>query len=286
MRARARQQDSPGAPRSIAAPPSAHGSWDRRIVVVVILAGVIVAAITLGPRPDSAPVAADNSITGFVADNLAADEPIGLVGEGTVPAPHRAVVLRTAADVAGGAVDWVLIADLEANGLDDGLLAWVADEGRLVARSADGAALYDVRDANQAAPPTPDAPAATVSPTTTTMSPTTSTSTTSTGPPPVTEASPTTEVPPATEIGRPDGPAPQPPILAERTHGVVAGESFWTIAEAEVAEVAGRAPLDAEVTSYWASLVRANESRLVEPGNPDYVLPGQILVLPAGPVMT
>jgi hypothetical protein len=63
---------------------------------------------------------------------------------------------------------------------------------------------------------------------------------------------------------------------------VVAGESFWSIAEREVATRLGRAPTDVEVTSWWSAFVAANADRLVEPGNPNLVLPGQVLVAPGG----
>ena len=43
---------------------------------------------------------------------------------------------------------------------------------------------------------------------------------------------------------------------------------------------------DAEVASYWRRLIAANEDRLVDPGNPDLLLPGQELVLPPVPAQT
>ena len=60
------------------------------------------------------------------------------------------------------------------------------------------------------------------------------------------------------------------------------GDSFWTIAEETVADArAGAAPSEAEVTAYWRRLVDANRDRLAAPANPDLLLPGQRLVLPA-----
>jgi nucleoid-associated protein YgaU len=77
-------------------------------------------------------------------------------------------------------------------------------------------------------------------------------------------------------------PAPVPAGPEARTVTVARGESFWSIAEREVAAQLGRAPTDAEVTSWWASFVAANTDRLVNPGNPNLVVTGQVLVLPGG----
>lgn len=67
------------------------------------------------------------------------------------------------------------------------------------------------------------------------------------------------------------------PIVAP-THTVVAGESFWTVAT-EVVGATGERGTDA-VAAYWTRLVDANADRLVQPGNPDLVHVGQVLVLP------
>jgi hypothetical protein len=61
----------------------------------------------------------------------------------------------------------------------------------------------------------------------------------------------------------------------------VAGESFWSVAQTTLADHHGRAPSPAEVTSYWSHLVQLNQERLPDPGNPDLVLPGFVLTLPA-----
>lgn len=78
-------------------------------------------------------------------------------------------------------------------------------------------------------------------------------------------------------------PAPAPTAVPQDDEWVVAmGDSFWSIAEEAVAEAApGRAPTGDEVTAYWARLVDANRHRLADPGNPDLLLPGQRLALPA-----
>lgn len=53
------------------------------------------------------------------------------------------------------------------------------------------------------------------------------------------------------------------------------GDHFWSIAEAVLADAWGRSVSDEEITVYWQRLVDANRSRLVDPANPDFILPGQ-----------
>lgn len=70
----------------------------------------------------------------------------------------------------------------------------------------------------------------------------------------------------------------------DETWTVEPGDSFWAIAEEHLREEWSRAKLsDGEVASYWRSLIDANTDRLVEPGNPDLLLPGQVLILPQAP---
>jgi DNA-binding SARP family transcriptional activator len=61
------------------------------------------------------------------------------------------------------------------------------------------------------------------------------------------------------------------------------GDNFWTLAEEELAEVTGVDPTVAETAPYWQDLVGANTDRLVEPGNPSLILPGQHLIAPPVP---
>jgi nucleoid-associated protein YgaU len=60
---------------------------------------------------------------------------------------------------------------------------------------------------------------------------------------------------------------------------VEAGDSFWSIA-VETVSAAGDEPSDRQVVGYWHRLVEANRSRLLDPGNPDLLVPGQRLLLP------
>jgi len=68
------------------------------------------------------------------------------------------------------------------------------------------------------------------------------------------------------------------------TWAVVQGDHLWSIAQETLADVWGRQDLtDSEIVPYWRAVIDANTDRLVEPGNPDLILPGQILVLPEPP---
>jgi DNA-binding SARP family transcriptional activator/nucleoid-associated protein YgaU len=58
------------------------------------------------------------------------------------------------------------------------------------------------------------------------------------------------------------------------------GDNIWHLAEARLDSDLGREPSDDEVAPYWREVVAANDDRLVQPGNPDLVVPGQVLVLP------
>lgn len=61
---------------------------------------------------------------------------------------------------------------------------------------------------------------------------------------------------------------------------VVAGDHFWGVAEEQVAAHRGPDPAEELVRRYWRRLVDDNRDLLVDPGNPDLLLPGQVLRLP------
>jgi hypothetical protein len=61
------------------------------------------------------------------------------------------------------------------------------------------------------------------------------------------------------------------------------GDHLWHVAESALATSWGRAPSDAEVAPYWEQVIEANRERLVDPGNPDLILPGQGIVVPPPP---
>jgi len=90
---------------------------------------------------------------------------------------------------------------------------------------------------------------------------------------------------------RPARPAPGPvtdaPWLAEPAGAstapswvVDAGDSFWSIAAETVSPSASDEPSDRQVIGHWRRLVEANRARLLDPGNPDLLVPGQELILP------
>lgn len=75
--------------------------------------------------------------------------------------------------------------------------------------------------------------------------------------------------------GAPDQPGPR-----ERHWTVEPGDHFWSIAERVLGEALGRNPSDGETTAYWERLVAANRNQLVDPGNPDFIVPGQTFRVP------
>lgn len=83
---------------------------------------------------------------------------------------------------------------------------------------------------------------------------------------------------PADHTGTIHTSAPAPELWEVRT-----GDSMWLIARETLADdlPAGENITDQTVAAYVDVLVEANLDRLVEPGNPDLILPGQELVLPS-----
>jgi nucleoid-associated protein YgaU len=63
------------------------------------------------------------------------------------------------------------------------------------------------------------------------------------------------------------------------TRVVLRGDSLWSIAAEQVRAALDRSPTDHEVGRYWVQLVEENRSRLAS-GDPDLILPGEILRLP------
>jgi len=61
------------------------------------------------------------------------------------------------------------------------------------------------------------------------------------------------------------------------------GDHLWCVAEMVLTDAWQRTPDNAEVVAYWRDLIVANRDRLVDPDNPDLVIPGQHLALPAVP---
>lgn len=61
------------------------------------------------------------------------------------------------------------------------------------------------------------------------------------------------------------------------------GDHFWAIAEEQLTTAWRRQPTDTEIAPYWAELVSANTDRLLPPGDPNLIYPGQQFVVPAPP---
>jgi hypothetical protein len=112
------------------------------------------------------------------------------------------------------------------------------------------------------------------------VSTTTTTEVVTASPPSTVPATSTTTRPVERPDPRPPG-APPVPVVPDRVSReivVLEGDSFWSIAEAVLAEARGREVTDRDVHQYWRRLIDANRARLVEPGNPDLLLPNQRLV--------
>ncbi|MFN3217438.1 MAG: LysM peptidoglycan-binding domain-containing protein [Acidimicrobiales bacterium] len=58
------------------------------------------------------------------------------------------------------------------------------------------------------------------------------------------------------------------------------GDHLWSIAAETLAEHLGETPSERRVARYWQRLIEANRDRLVIPGEPDVIMPGQHLVVP------
>ncbi len=84
--------------------------------------------------------------------------------------------------------------------------------------------------------------------------------------------------PPTTQPPAPPPPTTQPPVPPPPDDEVVVapGDSFWRLAVEAVGDHAGPGPVD----DYWRRLIARNRARLVDPGNPDLLYPGQVLLLP------
>lgn len=67
------------------------------------------------------------------------------------------------------------------------------------------------------------------------------------------------------------------------TYVVQHGDHLWGIAEEALAKAWGHPPTDAQVVPYWQHLIEANRATLVDPGNPDLILPGQTFTVPPPP---
>jgi nucleoid-associated protein YgaU len=67
---------------------------------------------------------------------------------------------------------------------------------------------------------------------------------------------------------------------SDETWVVQPGDSFWSIAEDVLGSPGDVPPGERDVGRYWCRLIDANRAGLVDPGNPDLLVPGQELVVP------
>lgn len=58
------------------------------------------------------------------------------------------------------------------------------------------------------------------------------------------------------------------------------GDHLWKVAAATIADHIGRQPIAAEVEGYWNDVIELNRESLLDPDNPDLVVPGQVIELP------
>jgi hypothetical protein len=97
----------------------------------------------------------------------------------------------------------------------------------------------------------------------------------------VAEPGPPTSSAPAGVSTVPAAVAPIPDPDHQNTWVVQRGESFWSIAEDHLADVAGHDITERDVGSYWRQLIELNRSRLANPNDADLLFAGQVLELPA-----
>lgn len=274
------------------ADPTPRGSEPRRrrfvalavVLLLGLIAGVLLAGL-LDRDTDAEPVGAllaavtaDGDEIGVLGSPRDADIPAGRV---PVPVSEDDLADLDALPrylIAGGDAAPGAVATLEAGART--LLTLERPSGPIrVFDTGEGAdapvpsATVTTAPPETAAPPS-TAGTATIAPTTAVVTPTAPAATPSTNPEPEVEA------PPAADPGDPEGGTDDPAPTAGTSRTVVDGEHFWSIAEDIVADALGQTPTDAQVTGYWVQLLDANADILVESGNFDLLLPGQVLELP------
>ena len=88
----------------------------------------------------------------------------------------------------------------------------------------------------------------------------------------------------APSVPAPPAPTPAGGLSAvgtgPRTYTLVAGDHLWKVAERTLTAALGHRPDAQRLGRYWWQLVEANRSRLPDPANPDFVVPGMVVVLP------
>ena len=88
---------------------------------------------------------------------------------------------------------------------------------------------------------------------------------------------------PEPEPAAPSATLPSPTVATPHTWTIAPGEHLWAVAHETLSDSWHRPPTDAEVVPYWREVIETNRSRLIDPANADYVVPGQTFVLPDVP---
>jgi DNA-binding SARP family transcriptional activator len=88
---------------------------------------------------------------------------------------------------------------------------------------------------------------------------------------------------PATSMPSPSAPPATSADTPVTLVTVEPGDSMWSIAECQLEARWQREVSDAELGPYWAEVVDANRDRLLPPGDPDLIYPGQQIVVPPAP---
>ncbi|TML19951.1 MAG: hypothetical protein E6G39_00580 [Actinobacteria bacterium] len=90
-------------------------------------------------------------------------------------------------------------------------------------------------------------------------------------------------LPALTPAAPPLVPLSTPAAVSPRTWTIARGDHLWAVASETLADAWHRPPSDSEIVPYWHDLIESNRSRLVDATNADFVLAGQVFVLPDVP---
>ncbi len=264
--ARARELVSP-ARAGEPTPPAPRRSTKRTLLAVAAIVAVLAVVAGILAAGGNGDEVTDGAVAGYLEENVPPGTEIGVVGETAGVHDYILIAVTTPADLVQHELRWLLVGPPNNATAEADVRAWLAAEGELAAADQT-LRLYDIADA-----PSPvDTPAPSTA-TTGADAPTTTPATVPPSPPPGPPPSPPTSPPTAPAT-------PTPPAQAQPSVTVQPGDNLWLIAATELTHRTGAPPTDAEVVPYWHLVIDANADRFVEVGNPDLILPGQVLVLP------
>jgi hypothetical protein len=78
----------------------------------------------------------------------------------------------------------------------------------------------------------------------------------------------------------PRRPTPDLPHIDPTRWVIEPGDSLWSIAEEVMRRPDGSSPGERAIARFWRRLISANRHELIDPANPDLLVPGQQLVVP------